>query len=131
MEQNTFSGIWRSHYQYHSDSRQGDFENEHYVSAQQEGNKVILESVPGSKSYLILRLIIDQHDDRVLTGTWQETTEESGHYKGATYHGAIQLVVDPEGKKHMSGKWIGVGKNRDINSGPWDFTYVGETVPEA
>jgi len=122
----TFSGVWHSHYRYPSSSRAGEFENEHLVRIHQRARQLIIESVPGSKSYLILRLSIN---DGTTTGSWEEQTEQDGYYKGATYYGAIQLVINPD-KKHMSGKWVGFGRDMELNTGPWEFTYIGPDVPK-
>jgi hypothetical protein len=129
---NYFSGIWHSKYEYPSSSREGRFVGEHYVKAFQRNHGLVFESVreaEENKSYLVVKLTIDDTEN-VATGTWQETTDPEGHYKGSTYHGSIQLIID-EDKQAMRGKWLGFGKNRDINTGPWEFTYVGETLPES
>jgi hypothetical protein len=55
---------------------------------------------------------------QVLTGTWTEETNPAGYYKGAVYHGAIQLLLEPTGRK-MTGKWVGFGRDFDLNTGPW------------
>lgn len=128
-QHNLFSGIWRSHYTYTSSSQAGELENEHFVQAFQRGNKLVLESVPGAKSYLVLRLSIDDNEN-VATGIWQESTEQDGRYKGAVYHGAIQLIINDD-KKQLAGKWLGYGKEREVNVGPWQLSYVGSEVPAA
>jgi len=122
--QNIFSGVWRSRYTYPSSSRKDDFTSEQLVVAYQKGNKLVFESVKGNDSYLAVRLSIDHQDD-VATGTWQESTSPEGHYKGSVYHGAIQLIID-EDKHQLRGKWLGFGKDHEINVGPWEFTYVGD-----
>ena len=123
-----FSGIWRSHYKYPSSSRGGEFENEHLVRLHPDGKQLVIESVAkANKSYLVVRLSID---DDVATGSWQEETNPDGYYKGAIYYGAIQLVVSPD-KKRMAGKWVGFGKDAEVNVGPWEFTYAGEKLPDS
>ncbi|SRR6266550_1204772 len=120
-------GIWRSHYEYPSSSRQAEFEGEHFMRLHQKDNHLVFESVSKvSKSYTIVRLTIDED---VATGSWQEQTEPEGYYKGATYYGAIQLLISDD-KKHMQGKWVGFGKDMKVNTGPWEFTYVGAELPE-
>ena len=90
-----------------------------------KGNNLILETIPDvNKSYVLLRLSLE---DNLATGTWEDTTEPDGYYKGATYHGAIQLVVSNDGKR-MRGLWIGAGKDLTINTGPWEFEYIGATL---
>jgi hypothetical protein len=112
-----FDGTWLSAYEYPSTSRGGNFTSKQQLKAQQDGYTVILESLPGAESYVIIRLKIDEQND-VATGSWQETTNPAGHYKGATYHGVIQLLIGDD-KKELVGKWLGFGKNKDINTGLW------------
>lgn len=124
-----FSGYWRSHYKYPSSSRQGEFEGAHLVKAFQKENKVVFESVKGkNESYFVTRLVIDEQDN-VATGTWQETTETDGYYKGSTYHGAVQFIIKDD--EHLEGKWIGFGRDREINVGPCELTYLGESEPKS
>jgi hypothetical protein len=122
MSDSFLTGFWHSKYKYHSDSRNADFEDEHTVKVYQKGDQVVLESVPGSISYLVIRLSIDGD---IATGSWQEHTSKDGYYKGALYNGALQLVISKD-KEHMAGKWIGVGNDVKINDGPWEFTYIGK-----
>lgn len=125
---NKLRGIWRSQYRYRSSGRGNqEFTAEHLVQMYRKGQNLILESLPDSdESYLLLRLSLE---DNVATGTWEDSTKPDSYYKGATYHGAIQLVISAD-QTHMAGKWVGVGKDMEINTGPWEFTYVGDT-PEA
>ena len=124
---NDITGIWRSVYHYTSSSRSGEFKSEHYVRLQKQGNHLVFESLPrDSRSYLHLRLSLD---GTIATGSWREETDPTGYYKGAVYHGAIQLVLDNTNKR-MKGKWLGHGRDFEINVGPWELTYVGESIPE-
>ena len=50
-------------------------------------------------------------------------------YQGAVYHGAIQLLLEPTGRK-MTGKWVGFGRDFDLNTGPWTLELVTGTVTE-
>jgi hypothetical protein len=59
----------------------------------------------------------------VATGTWTERTSPTGYYKGAVYHGALQLVVDPMGRR-MQGRWLGFGRDFQVNTGDWALTWV-------
>lgn len=120
-------GIWESTYSYPSTGREGMFEGHHYTRLLRKDNHLVFESLPKvNESYLIVRLSID---DDVVTGSWQEQTDSGGYYQGAVYHGAIQLVV-AEDRKKMTGKWVGFGKNMEVNVGPWEFTYLGDKLPE-
>jgi len=66
----------------------------------------------------------------VITGTWTEETNPGGYYQGAVYHGAIQMLVEPTGRK-MSGKWAGFGRDFDVNTGPWSLELIThDTSPE-
>ncbi len=63
---------------------------------------------------------------------WQPAPRQSGRprtaiYKGATYHGTIQLLVDPVGR-WMSGRWLGFGQNFRINTGEWELTWVEGSI---
>jgi hypothetical protein len=59
----------------------------------------------------------------VVTGTWTEKAAAEGYYAGARYHGAIQMLIEPTGRR-MVGKWIGFGKEFDVNTGPWTLSFV-------
>lgn len=67
----------------------------------------------------------------IATGTWMEQTSPSGYYKGATYHATLQLIINPMGRA-MSGRWLGFGKNFQVNTGEWELTWVdGSTSQRA
>ena len=78
------------------------------------------------------RLKLELHvDGSIATGTWVEQTSPDGYYKGATYHGTLQLIVNPMGRA-MSGRWLGFGNNFKVNSGEWELAWVdGSTSPRA
>ncbi len=59
----------------------------------------------------------------VASGAWSERTSPTGYYRGATYHGTLQLLINPMGTG-MSGKWVGFGKNFKINTGEWELSWV-------
>lgn len=54
----------------------------------------------------------------------------SRYYNGARYHGAIQLLVEPTGRR-MAGKWVGFGKDFDVNTGPWEQRLVDRSTSKA
>ena len=119
-------GVWKSHYRFPSSSREKEFEIDYYVRAHRVDGHIVFATVPGtSSSYVVVRLYFDE---LVGTGSWQEETDPEGYYKGAVYHGAIQVVAS-EDHKHLKGQWVGFGKNMQVNTGPWEFTYVGEDLP--
>ena len=113
-----YSGIWLSHYQYYSTGREKVFSTGHYVVVLQHGNHLSVRSLPRSApSSMSMDLDIE---GSVATGTWAEDTDPGGYYRGTRYHGAIQLLIEPTGAR-LAGKWIGFGKNFDVNSGPWEL----------
>ncbi|MGK5544732.1 XRE family transcriptional regulator [Streptomyces sp. URMC 127] len=127
----TLSGIWLSRYEYHSSGRGADFTGEHYVVVLQHGNKLTARSLPEGSSNPHSPLSLDLTiDGNVVTGTWREETAQDGYYAGAVYHGAVQLLVEPTGRK-MSGKWVGFGKDFDVNTGPWELTFKDASTSKA
>jgi hypothetical protein len=91
------SGLWHSRYLYQSSGLGKAFEDAHYVVLRQQGTRLAGESLPhttGSK----LRFDLSVHD-AVVTGTWAEQISPTGYYKGVTYHGAIQMLIEPLGRR--------------------------------
>lgn len=121
--ENPLKGVWLSDYTYHSSGRDATFQSKHYVRLYPKGGELVVETVGDqNESYLVARFWLD---GEVATGSWQEVTAQDGYYKGAIYHGAAQLIIDKD-RKHIAGKWVGFGKNMDVKTGPWEFTYLGE-----
>lgn len=115
-----YSGIWLSRYEYFSSSRERQYAGQHYVVLQQDGSTVSVRSLPNSAtSTMGMDLVVD---GVVLTGTWVEDTDKTGYYRGKRYTGGIQLVADPSGAR-LAGKWVGHGKDGDVNTGPWRLDY--------
>ncbi|MGH3865514.1 MAG: hypothetical protein ACRDQ4_05110 [Pseudonocardiaceae bacterium] len=101
------AGVWQSRYVYCASSRQGEFIGEHYVVFNQQENHLSGQSLPNSlNSLLALDLSVS---DSAVTGTWIERTSPTGYYKGAVYRGAIQLLIDPAGRR-ITGRWLGFDK---------------------
>jgi len=118
-------GLWRSYYTYRSSDRGEDFESLHYVRLYPKGDSLIMETIPeANEAYMVARLTLDGN---VATCSWQESTSPKGDYKGAMYHGAGQLIISEDGKS-MKGKWVGFGKNMEVKTGPWEFTYLGDDM---
>jgi transcriptional regulator with XRE-family HTH domain len=116
-----YSGIWVSRYEYFSSSREQAYAGLHHVVLQQDGGKVSIRSLPNSAgSTMGMDLVAD---GVVLTGTWVEDTDKTGHYRGKRYVGGIQLVADPSGSR-LAGKWVGHGKDGEVNTGPWKIDYL-------
>jgi hypothetical protein len=68
---------------------------------------------------------------RVLTGTRAEQTQADGRYRGAVYTGAIRLIEDENpDPRRFAGKWAGLGKDGETNTGPWSLTLADEHVSE-
>ncbi|WP_066956090.1 helix-turn-helix domain-containing protein [Streptomyces lushanensis] len=127
----TFSGVWLSSYEFFSSSRGDSYEGKHYVVIVQHGNRLTVQSLPGASSNPDSPLTLDLTADRnVVTGTWVEQTAVDGYYNGARYHGAIQLLVEPTGRR-MAGKWVGFGKDFDVNTGPWELRLVDRSTSKA
>lgn len=123
-----YSGVWLSRYEYYSSGRGETFTGLHYVVVLQHGNRLTVRSLPGSAdSSLAMDLTVDGN---VITGTWVEQTAEAGYYRGARYHGAIQMLVEPTGRR-MVGKWVGFGKEMDVNTGPWELTFQDASTNKA
>lgn len=120
------TGIWLSDYEYESTGRGATFASRHYVAVIQHGTRLQVRSTPGSRSRLLMDLTAN---GQVLTGTWTEETSPSGYYRGTVYHGALQLLLEPTGRK-MTGKWVGFGRDFDLNTGPWKLELVTGTVTD-
>jgi hypothetical protein len=120
------TGIWRSHYEYESSGRGGQtFSSDHYCLLLQRGDRVQARSLPNSTpGRFTMDLTVS---GQVVTGNWSEVTDPGGYYAGATYHGAIQLLLEPTGHR-MTGKWIGFGRDFEVNSGPWTLTLITADV---
>jgi hypothetical protein len=122
------SGVWLSRYEYFSSGRGKTFTDAHYVVVLQHGDRLTVRSLPGSaNSRLTMDLTVDGN---VITGTWVEQTAQDGYYRGARYHGAIQMLVEPTGRR-MTGKWIGFGSEMDVNTGPWELIFQDASTTKA
>lgn len=126
-----YSGVWLSRYEYFSSGRDAAFIGAHYIVLLQHGNRLTARSLPNGSlnpnSPLTMDLEVDGH---VATGTWTEQTASDGYYRGARYHGAVQLLVEPTGRR-MTGKWVGFGKEFDINTGPWELVFQDASTTKA
>lgn len=119
------AGVWHSKYVYYSDGRAAQFEGEHYVVLRQRGDHLSAQSLPNSlDSVLTLDLAVN---GPVLTGKWMERTSLVGYYKGAVYHGAIQLLIDPT-VRSIKGQWVGFDKKTNIKTGVWELSRVSAST---
>ncbi|MEU1586443.1 XRE family transcriptional regulator [Micromonospora sp. NPDC005710] len=124
----SYEGVWLSRYQYHSSGREESFAGQHFVVVIQHGDRLTARSLPSSAaSSLSLDLTVD---GSVITGTWVEQTDPGGYYRGARYHGAIQLLAEPTGRR-IAGKWVGFGKDMDVNTGPWELIFQDASTSKA
>lgn len=125
-----FSGIWLSRYEFYSSSREQTFTGAHHLLLLQTGDRITGRSIsPNSldpQSSMSLDLTVDRN---IITGTWRERTGEEGFYRGATYYGALQMLAEPTGRR-IVGKWVGFGKDFDVNTGPWELVFLdASTAP--
>ena len=126
-----YTGIWLSRYEYYSSSRDGTFLGLHHVVVLQHGNRLTVRSLPNACSSPGSTLTMAMEVDRnIATGTWREETSPTGYYAGAVYHGAIQILIEPTGRR-MTGKWLGFGKEFDINTGPWELAFRDASTSQA
>ncbi|GHF92664.1 hypothetical protein GCM10018790_82020 [Kitasatospora xanthocidica] len=124
------SGIWLSRYEFFSSGRDDTFTGLHHVVLTQHGNRISGHSLPDASSNPGSPLTFDLTVDRnVVTGTWGEQTAPDGYYQGARYHGALQLLIDPTGRR-MAGKWVGFGKEFDVNTGLWDLRLLDKSTTD-
>ncbi len=115
----------------YSSGRGDTFTGAHYLILVQHGSRITGESLPGASANPDSPLSLDVTADRnVVTGTWTEQSAPDGYYAGARYHGALQLLVEPTGRR-MTGKWIGFGKDFDVNSGPWELVFQHSSTSKA
>jgi hypothetical protein len=121
------TGIWLSEYEYESTGR-GVLTSGHRVAVVHDGDRLHVRSLPSSESELSMDLAAD---GRVITGTWAERTREDGHYRGARYHGAIQMILNPT-RDRMTGQWVGFSRDMEtVNTGAWSLTLEGSTADDA
>ncbi|MFJ5638795.1 helix-turn-helix domain-containing protein [Streptomyces sp. NPDC093223] len=126
-----YSGVWLSRYEYFSSGRDTAFTGLHYVVLLQHGNRLTARSLPNGSSNPNSPLTMDlEIDGHLATGTWTEQTATDGYYRGAHYHGAIQMLVEPTGRR-MTGKWVGFGKEFDVNTGPWELVFQDASTTKA
>lgn len=126
-----YSGIWLSRYEYYSSGRETAFVAQHHVVVLQHGNRLTVRSLPNGSTNPDSPLTMDLTvDGSVATGTWVEQTAQDGYYRGARYHGAVQMLAEPTGRR-MAGKWVGFGKDMDINTGPWELVFREASTTQA
>ncbi|MFH9587923.1 helix-turn-helix domain-containing protein [Streptomyces luteogriseus] len=126
-----YSGVWLSTYEFFSSGRGDTFTGKHYVVLLQHGNRLTARSLQNASLNPDSPLTLDlQLDGNTVTGTWTEQTASDGYYRGARYFGALQLLVEPTGRR-MAGKWVGFGKEFDVNTGPWELRLMDSSTSKA
>lgn len=111
-------GLWDSNYSFYSTGRKAEFSHSHQIGLRTERGKLIGRSAPTQTGTVELELTAA---GQLITGSWTEHTSPTGYYRGAVYHGILQLVLDPTGRS-MAGQWLGPDKHFVINSGPWSLS---------
>jgi len=115
-------------YTYFSSGRDAQLEGEHYVALRETREHRWQQPSSLDRSSLELDLVVD---GSIATGTWTERTSPSGYYGGASFHGTLQLLIDPT-QRNMTGKWLGFDKHFAFNTGDWQLNWVeGSTSPQA
>ncbi|GAA3114226.1 hypothetical protein JOF29_003703 [Kribbella aluminosa] len=115
------NGLWLSRYSYFSSGRDANLQGEHTIRLNHTGGRLHGTNNPAEgESRLTLDLSVSR---AIATGTWKERTAPTGYYRGAVYHGTIQLVVSPQARG-MNGRWLGFGKNFNVNSGDWHLEWL-------
>ncbi|WP_202872368.1 hypothetical protein [Kribbella soli] len=115
------NGLWLSRYSYFSTGRDASLQGEHTIRLHHTGSRLHGTNDPADgESRLTLDLSVS---GAIATGTWKERTAPTGYYRGAVYHGTIQLVVSPHARG-MNGRWLGFGKNFIVNSGDWHLEWL-------
>ncbi|EYT79023.1 DNA-binding protein [Streptomyces sp. Tu 6176] len=127
-----YTGVWLSTYEYVSSGRGNQvFPGKHHVVLLQHGNRLTGRSLPHGSLNPDSPLTLDlQVDGSTVTGTWTEQTASEGYYRGARYFGAVQMLVEPTGRR-MAGKWVGFGKEFDVNTGPWELRLMDTATTRA
>jgi hypothetical protein len=111
-------GLWESEYSFHSTGRDLELTHRHCVGLRAEHGRLVGRSVPTETGAIELELSVA---GLLVTGSWTAYTARSGYYRGAAYHGVLQLVLDPT-NRFMTGMWLGADRSFAVNSGPWRLT---------
>ncbi len=127
-----YSGVWLSRYEFVSSNRDNAvLLGLHHVVLLQHGSRLTVRSLPNASLNANSPLTMDlQIDGATVTGTWTEQTDPNGYHGGARYFGAIQMLAGPTGR-HMAGKWVGFGKEFDVNTGPWGLRLLDADTGKA
>jgi len=117
----TFSGMWHSRYRAQMGSEQRLTVVEHDCIAYQQGEHLIIETLPGTgDSYLLARFTVD---GRILTGTYHSQNTPETAAQEAAYYGAAQLILSEDGAT-ITGKAVGFGRSMVVKVSDWQLTRV-------
>ena len=120
MDTNDLSGTWCSRYVYESSSDGKSHTDEHEVALELIDGSITVKSNPHPDGSLFIINLTG--DGNVFTGTWREQASPTGIYKGAIFHGAIQLILSDDGRK-LTGCWVGFNSARTrVKTGEWTLT---------
>lgn len=115
------NGLWLSRYSYFSTGRDANLQGEHTLRLHHTGSRLHGANDPAEgESRLTLDLSVS---GAIASGFWKERTAPTGYYRGAVYHGTVQLVVSPHARG-MNGRWLGFGKDFAVNSGDWHLEWL-------
>jgi hypothetical protein len=106
-----FRGRWQTTYEYDRDGRKTD-DPVLFVKQFRRWIRATGTSTK-DKSQFVVRAKLTESG--VITGDWEEWTP-AGRY----YYGSFQLNVSPEFST-MKGQWVGIGKDRRVKNGVWDW----------
>jgi hypothetical protein len=116
-----FSGMWHSIYRVRRGSKQELTEVEHYCTLYEQGNQLVLETLPSADgSYMLARFTVD---GRVITGTYHSQNSQKVSAKGAAYYGAAQLILSEDNNK-LIGKAVGFGQSMKVKTSDWELTRI-------
>lgn len=118
---NKLNGEWLSRYSYQSGEGAEPISSEHIVVFDGNDKDIVGRSIAQEDgSELSLNLHYDE-ENSTLTGTWQEMTSPEGIYRGAAFHGALQLILN-EMNTVADGKWVGFNSSRTkVKTGDWQI----------
>lgn len=114
-------GKWLSHYTYSSSSQGTELASKHTLLFTRQGSVLSGKSMENDEGSVLTMKLEYNKERKILTGRWDETTSQSGNYRGFHFYGAVQFILNSN-LTHASGKWIGFNNRIDtIKSGKWEL----------
>ncbi|MFN8138498.1 MAG: hypothetical protein U0R49_01745 [Fimbriimonadales bacterium] len=116
------SGIWHTRYEFTESGQR--YQMEQLVLLRHVWNQVsgvtLASKKPITKGHSnAIRATVKSHT--FVTGVWDNNLEDD------SYHGALQLHIDPSGKK-MDGRYIGFDANNEVLSEQWQWRRLTKSV---